>query len=246
MKFRSLAAVGIIPVLFVGLASASSKEAPGQTVDSGSFGIYVNGQRVATEHFTIQQHGTGSTVNSQLREEGSAEKASQSSLMQLTDKGELIRYEWHEVTPEKTDLELLPNDQFLIERVTTKPGEKPFEQPFLLPASTVVLDNNFFVHRELLAWRYLAQNCKTDAGKFQCIAGPISFGVVVPQDRLSMRVTLEPAGREKLQVSGKERELPRFDLKFEDNNWSLWLDDQDHFKIVKIAIASEKTEIVRD
>jgi hypothetical protein len=61
-----------------------------------------------------------------------------------------------------------------------------------------------------------------------------------------MRVSLEPAGREKLQVAGKERELPRFDLKFEDNKWSLWLDDQDHFKVIKIAIPNEKTEVVRE
>jgi hypothetical protein len=228
------------------MAGYTAKEPAGATVDSGSFGIYVNGQRVASEHFTIQQSGTNSTVNSQLREEGSGDKASQTSLMQLTDKGELIRYEWHELTPEKTDLELLPNDQFLIERLTIKPGEKPIEQPFLLPSSTVVLDNNFFVHRELLAWRYLAQNCKQNAGKFQCVTGPISFGVIVPQDRTSQRVTLEPAGREKVQVGGKERELPRFDLKFEDGKWSLWLDDQDHFKVMKIDIGNEKTEIVRD
>jgi hypothetical protein len=115
-----------------------------------------------------------------------------------------------------------------------------------LPASTVVMDNNFFVHRQLLAWRYLAQNCKQDGGKMQCTAGPTSFGVVVPEDRTSMRVTLEPVGKEKVQVRGTDRELARFRLKFEGGEWALWLDDQDHFKLVKIAIPSEKTEVVRD
>jgi hypothetical protein len=57
---------------------------------------------------------------------------------------------------------------------------------------------------------------------------------------------VEPVGREKIQVGGKERDLARFTLKMEDNSWSLWLDDQDHFKVVKIAIANEKTEVVRD
>jgi hypothetical protein len=61
-----------------------------------------------------------------------------------------------------------------------------------------------------------------------------------------LRVTLEPVGKEKIQVAGKDRELARFDLKFDENSWSLWLDDQDHFKVVKIAIGNEKTEIVRD
>jgi hypothetical protein len=70
--------------------------------------------------------------------------------------------------------------------------------------------------------------------------------VVVPQGRSSTRVTVEPVGKEKIQVGGKERDLARFNLKIEDNIWSLWLDDQDHFKVVKIAIANEKTEVVRD
>lgn len=245
MKLRIPAACALI-LLAMGIVSVGAAKQSGQTVDLGSFGIYVNGQRVATECFTIQQTPAGSTIDSQLREEGASDKASQNSQMQLTSKGELVRYEWHELSPDKMDLELLPNDQFLIERLTVKAGEKPIEQPFLLPSSTVVLDNNFFVHRELLAWRYLAQNCKQDAGKFQCVSGPISFGVVVPQDRASLRVTLEPVGREKIQFAGKERELSRFDLKFEDNKWSLWLDDQDHFKVMKIAIGNDKTEVVRD
>jgi hypothetical protein len=246
VSFRPMAAIPISLLLFAAAAAIGAAKQPQQMVDSGTFGIFVNGQRVASERFSIQQTASGSSVESQLHEEGSTQKASQNSTMQLTSKGELVRYEWHEVSPEKIDLELLPNDQFLIERLTIKPGEKPLEQPFLLPSSTIVMDNNFFVHRELLAWRYLAQNCKQDAGKFQCVSGPISFGVVVPQDRASLRVTLEPVGKEKIQVAGKDRELARFDLKFDENSWSLWLDDQDHFKVVKIAIGNEKTEIVRD
>jgi hypothetical protein len=243
---RSAVLMCALPVLLLAMSAGGTAKQSAKTIDSGSFGIYVNGQRVATERFSIEQTATGSTVNSQLQEEGANQKAAQNSRMQLTAQGELLRYEWHELTPEKLDLELLPNDQFLIERVTMKPGEKPQEQPFLLPSSTVVLDNNFFVHRELLAWRYLAQSCKQNSGKFQCVSGPTTFGVVVPQGRASTRVTVEPVGREKIQVGGKERDLARFNLKVEDNNWSLWLDDQDHFKVVKIAIGDEKTEVVRD
>ncbi len=246
MKLRPATAVWSIVLILLALSAAGTAKQSGKTIDSGSFGIYVNGQRVATERFSIEQTGTGSTVDSQLQEEGPNQKAAQNSRMQLTAQGELVRYEWHEMTPEKLDLELLPNDQFLIEKVVMKPGDKPIEQPFLLPSSTVVLDNNFFVHRELLAWRYLAQSCKQDSGKFQCVSGPTVFGVVVPQGRVSMRVSVEPVGREKIQVAGKERELSRFKVKVEDNDWSLWLDDLDHFKVVKIAIANEKTEVVRD
>jgi hypothetical protein len=246
VKLRNVLALGIVSLLFSATLTAS-KEPAGQTIDSGSFGVYVNGQRVADETFTITQSSSGSTISSQLHEAGGGDKATQTSQLQLTAAGELIRYEWHELSPSKSELELIPNDQFLTERVTANPGEKPAEQPFLLPSSTVVLDNNFFIHRELLAWRYLAQNCKSENGQpLQCTAGPTSFGAIVPQDRLSMRVSLEPVGREKVQVKGTERELPRFTLKFEGGEWALWLDDHDRFKIVKISIPSEKTEIVRD
>lgn len=245
MKLKTVFLVGVALFALEALGNASNKET-GLSVDSGSFGVFVNGQRVATESFSIQQTSSGSTIKSQLKEEGAGDKASQTSQMQLTPAGELIRYEWQELSPGKSQIELVPSEQFLTERITVNPGEKPTEQPFLLPASTVVLDNNFFVHRELLAWRYLAQNCKAEGGKFQCVSGPISFGVVVPEGRTSMRVSLEPVGNEKVQIRGMERQLPRFTLKFESGEWALWLDDQDHFKLMKIAIPAEKTEIIRD
>jgi hypothetical protein len=246
VKFRENFLICSAVLFLVVLSQASSKEPSGQAVDSGSFGVFVNGQRVATETFTIQQTSAGSTVKSQLKEEGAADKATQTSQMQLTSHGELIRYEWQELSPNKTQIELVPNEQFLTERITLNPGEKPTEQPFLLPASTVVLDNNFFVHRELLAWRYLAQNCKSEGGQMKCVSGPISFGVVVPEGRTSMRVSLEPLGSDKLQIRGSERQIPKFALKFEGGEWALWLDDQDHYKLVKIAIPAEKTEVIRD
>jgi hypothetical protein len=245
VKLRVVPAFIFIFVL-AGSAFLGAKEPAGQSVDAGSFSVLVNGQKVASETFTIEQSSGGSVATSQLREEGSGDKANQSSKMQLTGSGDLIRYEWKEASPGKTQLEVVPNEQFLMERVTSNPGEKPAEQPFLLPASTVILDNNFFIHRELLAWRYLAQNCKQEGGKMQCVAGPTSFGTIVPQDRTSMRVTLEPVGNEKIQVRGAERELPRFNLKFEGGEWALWLDASDHYKLIKIAIPAEKTEVVRD
>jgi hypothetical protein len=246
VKLRKALLIGLPFLWLIPMSHAGTKEPAGQVVDSGSFGVFVNGQRVATETFSIQQSSGGSTVKSQLREEGAGEKATQTSQMQLTSAGELIRYDWQELSPSKTQIELVPNEQFLTERITLNPGEKPAEQPFLLPASTVVLDNNFFVHRELLAWRYLAQNCKAEAGQMKCVSGPISFGVVVPEGRTSMRVSLEPAGNDKVQIRGSDRQLPKFALKFEGGEWALWLDDQDHFKILKIAIPAEKTEVIRD
>jgi len=57
-------------------------------------------------------------------------------------------------------------------------------------------------------------------------------------------VTLEFAGREKITLGGVERELNRLDLKGESINWALWFDDQ--FKLQRILILGENTEVVRD
>ena len=55
MKLMGKFITGIFSLLLIAAAWAGTKEAPGQTVDSGSFAILVNGQRVATEKFNIQQ-----------------------------------------------------------------------------------------------------------------------------------------------------------------------------------------------
>jgi len=228
-------------LMAAGSARGGKEKDAGQIVDSGSFGVFINGQRIATETFSVQQQASGNRVTSEMKE---ASGANQNSEMQITAGGELIHYEWHELSPGKGQLVLVPADQFLKESITPSPTEKTAEQPFLLPASTAVLDNNFFVHREILAWRYLSANCKTEAGKLQCALSPSQFGVIVPQDRLSMRATLELKGKEKIQVRGAERELLRVNLKAEGTDWAMWLDDQ--FKLVRIFIASDNTEVVRD
>ena len=45
-----------------------TKPAPTQKVDSGSFGVFIKGQRVATETFKIEQQNGASIIKSQLKE----------------------------------------------------------------------------------------------------------------------------------------------------------------------------------
>jgi hypothetical protein len=115
-----------------------------------------------------------------------------------------------------------------------------------MPNTSAILDNNFFVHREVLAWRYLATNCHTENGGQKCQQGALEFGVLVPQDRTSMRVRMELVGREKVAIRGTERELLRLNLKGEAFNWALWVDDKDQFKLMRVLIADDNTEVVRD
>jgi hypothetical protein len=115
-----------------------------------------------------------------------------------------------------------------------------------MPNTSAILDNNFFIHREVLAWRYLAADCHTESAGLKCQQGPVEFGVLVPQDRTSMRVRMELVGREKVMIRGTERELLRLDLKGEAFSWALWVDDKDQFKLMRVLIPDANTEVVRD
>ena len=227
-----------------GIAFDTKKETAGQVVDSGSFGVFVNGRRIATETFSVQKGVSGSVATSEFKTEG-ADKAMQSSELQLTASGDLRKYEWKELSPGKAQAVVVPNDNLLVERSTENPQAKQEEHPFLLPVSTNILDDYFFIHREILAWKYLATGCKQQNGGLSCPKEQeAKFGVLNPHARASMLVTMTFAGREKIPVRGVERELNHFTLKGEAGDWSLWLDDQ--FKLVRIVVKGDNTEIVRD
>jgi hypothetical protein len=61
-----------------------------------------------------------------------------------------------------------------------------------------------------------------------------------------MSVRMELVGKEKVTIRGAERELLRLNLSGENYQWALWVDDQDHFKLMKVSIPADNTEVVRD
>lgn len=214
-----------------------------KTVDSGAFGVFVKGRRVVTESFSVELRNGISIVKSQLREAPGAEPVKQKSDLEFTSSGELLRYEWNDAG---SSISVLPNNDFLIEKITTAASAKAAEQPFLMPSSSMMLDNNFFVHREVLVWRYLAADCKSEGGGLKCQQGPVEFGVLVPQEHASMRVRMELIGKEKVTIRGTERDLLRLNFSGENFQWSLWVDDQDQFKLMRVAIPADDIEVVRD
>jgi hypothetical protein len=243
MRWGIVAVLACAGGLQAGDKNDKPKPAAAQMVDSGSFGVFVKGQRVVTETFSVQQDNGFSIVKSHLKETGGSASSGQRSELQMTGKGELVRYEWGDGSG---SLVVTPNNEFLLEKITTASSSKPAEQPFLMPSTAAILDNNFFVHRQVLAWRYLATNCHTESGAQKCQQGALDFAVLVPQDRTSMSVRMELAGREKVSIRGTERELLRLNLKGEAFNWTLWVDEKDQFKLMRVLIADDNTEVVRD
>lgn len=214
-----------------------------QEVDSGSFGVFIKGQRVITETFRVEQQNGANLIKAQLKENGGAAPVQQKSVLEISAKGELLSYEWSQSAG--GSLTVAPSNDFLIERISTATSSKPAEQPFLMPSTSAILDNNFFVQREVLVWRYLATNCKNEGGNFKC-QSPVEFGALVPQDRTSVRVRLEMVGQEKVNLRGSEHDLLRINLSGESFEWALWVDPQDQYKLMKVAIPADDTEVIRD
>jgi hypothetical protein len=240
-------AVAVVLASALAVFAADKKEKPkpaaAEMVDSGTFGVFIKGQRVVNETFTIEQKNGGSVVKSQLKELSGGDSSGQKSELEMTASGDLLRYDWSQGSG--GSLTVLPNNDFLMEKVTAG-SNKTAEKPFLMPSSSPILDNNFFVQREVLIWKYLAADCKPEAGNMKCQSGPASFGVLVPQDQSSMSVKLELIGKEKISFKGAERELLRLNLSGENFDWALWVDDHNSFKLMRVSIPADNTEVVRD
>ena len=253
MKFRTGFLCLVIGILLFSLAvfaetSAADKKdkaEPAKPIDSGSFGVFIKGQRVATETFSIEQRSGISIIKSQLKENAGSDDVTQKSDLEMTASGELTRYEWNQSSG--GSLTVFPDNEFLKERISVSGSSKtPAEQAFLLPSVTPILDNNFFVHREVLAWKYLNAICQPAGGETKCRKEAADFGTLVPQDRTSLSVRMELVGKEKVSIRGAERELLRLNLHGEQFDWALWVDEADHFKLLRVAIPADNTEVVRD
>lgn len=226
------------------VSAGTEKIVSPKMVDSGSFGVFSGAHRIATETFSIKQGAQGSTIESEFKSEQGEQTADQSSELQLTPSVELRRYEWKELTPEKINAVVEPNDTFLIEHVFSGPNNKPQNQNFLLPASTSILDDYFFIQREVLAWKYLATACKQQSAGLGCPPNQkVQLGTLNPHARSSMLITIEFTGKDKVTVRGTERELSRFVLKSETGDWAFWLDE--NFKLVRL-LGDNGVEVVRD
>jgi hypothetical protein len=231
----------LVACLGTTVAASNQPDKP-HVVDSGAFAIFVNGQRAGVETFHIEQGPGFSTATSEFKAT-IGEKAVQKAELQITAAGDLQRYEWRELSPGKAHILVEPSDQFILEHVVPNPPARPVDQPFLLPPATMILDDYFFSHREILLWRYLAVAC---AGNLQkCQPGRTSFGILIPSQHVPEMATLEYGGAEKVQTSAGEHSYSRFTLKVgDDPEWALYMDE--NFKLVRIVIASAKTEVVRE
>ena len=55
---------------------------------------------------------------------------------------------------------------------------------------------------------------------------------------------MEYTGRQMVKLHGEMHELNGFSMQAETGQWKLWLNDDN--KLVKVLIAAENTEVIRD
>jgi len=241
VTYSVLLALLVISSSLFAYAKKSKPNAESSVVDSGSFGIFKSGRRIATETFKIQQSPSASITASEIKaEDGTAEMA-QTSELQLTPNGDLLKYDWRETKPEKLESSIDVGDQVLTQHVNPGEKQKPQDIPFILPSSTSVLDDYFFVHREIITWKYVASECPDLA---KCTLTKANIGIIIPRQHTSGMVSIEFKGRDTTQFHGAETALNHFILHADDVDWSLYLNDQ--HKLVKVEVPSEQIEAIRD
>ncbi len=57
---------------------------------------------------------------------------------------------------------------------------------------------------------------------------------------------MELVGKDKVRINNTDRELMRLNLKDDIGQWAIWVDDQNMFKLMRIIVAGDNTEILRD
>lgn len=218
------------------------KTGANKIADAGSFGIFVNGKRVGTETFRIEQGATVSVATSEIKVDDGSGQAEQSAEMRIAPDGNLVLYRWRSTLPTHEENLVEPKDDLLIERITPA-DQKKMDLPHVLPLTTSILDDNFFSHREILAWRYFATSCLVDKqGYRSCQRGV--FGILVPRQHLAANANVELVGRNAIKIKGVEKELNELKIDTGGDLWLVWMDDQ--FKVQKMAIPAGKVEVVRD
>ena len=211
-------------------------------VDQGSFGIFQNGQLVATENFTIRQFPNSSITSSDLHvENGQLGNLDQSSELTLLPNGNLSRYEWKQLAAPHNSAVVEPSDDFLTMHIVA--NGKASEQPFFLTPSTFVLDDYFFATREVLLWRYLATSCKPRPNGDGCDLTRTRFPILIPRRRTSAEVYIEFKGYDDTPLNGRPQHLRHFVLQTDGPDWHLWLDPNQ--KLLRISIPDTNTEVLR-
>jgi len=211
-------------------------------VDSGQLAIVVNGKKVATESFTMQQGTTGSSVTSRLNFDDGATKAQQESELELTPDGAIRKYSWEEKQPGRARLTAEPQEKnFLVVHLRDSEGAAPKDSTHPLDVNiTSIVDANFYSHVQVLLWRYLAMSCTSPQ---QCRFQEQKLPVFVPHEEMAQTFTISFEGADTLRMASGKSEMGKYRVQTEGGEMHVWMQGT---KMMKLLMPSAAIEVTRE
>ncbi len=239
---RSWAVFVLLVLAAAAMARSKSADTPAPNlVDEGTFAVFQNGQRVATEDFTVRQLAASSVTSAHLRLDSGGSTLEQTSQLSLTPDGSLSRYEWQQLSPVRRSATVEPNDQVLV--MHTVADGKSRDHSFFLTPAAFVLDDYVFSIREVLLWRYLATSCRQRQTGDGCDLIRARFPILVPRRDTSGEVYVEFKGYDDTPLNGRPQHLRHFVIQTNGPDWHLWLDEQ--HKLLRISVPDSNLEVLR-
>jgi hypothetical protein len=203
--------------------------------EEAKFDIYVSGEKVGQEKFTIKR---------------SADSIHSSSVLNFRDPGrrsQKIRIET-ELTmdtgyvPKAYSLDSNIDGQKVTISGTFVPGQANFEykvngiprkRGLLVGDSFIVLDTNVFHHFAFVAQLF---DLKADNSR--------SIEVIIPQELANGIIKVAEVGMEETSIRGKKRDLHHLTVDSGSLLIDLWMDSQK--RLYKIALPARGIEVIRD
>lgn len=122
----------------------------GQTNESGTFRILLHGQPIGTESWALRTSGDGLSSQSQIHYQSPSGTVEQTATLRLGPQMNLIHYQWRQSSA-RVDVEW-EQDHLSTHYRDEKGHGKDYA--FYMPATTAILDDNFYFFWQLLADRY--------------------------------------------------------------------------------------------
>ena len=233
-------AVCLSILLISSCAFAADQKAP-SVVDSGQLSVVVNGRKVATENFTMQQGAEGSSVTSRLSFDDGVSKAQQESDLELGADGAIRKYTWQEKEPGNARLTAEPQDKSFIVvhmKENDAAAAKDSTHPVDISATTIV-DDNFYSHVQVLLWRYMALSCPNQ----QCRFGEQKLPVFVPHQEMAQLFTISFEGGDTLRLKQGKTDVNKYRVVTEGGEMHVWMQGT---KMMKLLMPSAAVEVTRE
>lgn len=128
----------------------AAQSTPATRAESGTFRILLHGQTIGTESYALRTSGDGLSSQSRIRYQGASGSVEQSSTLRLGPDLSLIHYQWKQGSA-RVDVEA-EQDHLSAQYRDAQGHEKDYA--FYMPATTAILDDNFYFFWQLLADRY--------------------------------------------------------------------------------------------